>query len=87
MLVTIRDDTRNVLNTQHITPNSKQWDYSDIPGGHKKIKGPTQMVDVCHHLREAPNPHPPQQIKCGDGTPFIINLPKISFHQFTQPAE
>ena len=28
-------------------PNSKRWDYSDIPGGgHKKIKGPTHMVEV-----------------------------------------
>ena len=32
MLATIRDDTWNVLNVQHITPNSKRWDYSDIPG-------------------------------------------------------
>ena len=40
MLATIRDDTWNVLNMQQITPNSKRWDYSDIPGGgHKKIKG------------------------------------------------
>ena len=27
----IRDDTWNVLNMQHIVPNSKRWDYSDIP--------------------------------------------------------
>ena len=33
MLATIRDDAWNVLNMQHITPNSKRWDYSDIPGG------------------------------------------------------
>ena len=40
MLTTIRDDTWNVLNMRHIIPNSKRWDYSDIPGGgHKKIKG------------------------------------------------
>ena len=59
MLATIRDDTRNVLNMQHITPNSKRWDYSDIPGGgHKKIKGPTHMVEGGHHLRKAPTPHP-----------------------------
>ena len=31
MLATIRDDTWNELNMQHITPNSKRWDYSDIP--------------------------------------------------------
>ena len=36
MLATIRDDTLNVPNTQHIIPNPKRWDYSDIPaGGHE----------------------------------------------------
>ena len=39
MLATIRDDTWNVLNIQHITPNSKRWYYLDLSGGgHKKIK-------------------------------------------------
>ena len=40
MLAIIRDDTRNVLNIQHITPNSKKkWDYLDTRGGgHKEIK-------------------------------------------------
>ena len=33
MLATIRDNTRHVLTMQHITPNSKRWGYSDIPGG------------------------------------------------------
>ena len=38
MLATIRDDTWSVFNMQHITPNSKTWDYSDILGGaHNKI--------------------------------------------------
>ena len=42
MLATIRGDTWNVLNMQHITPYSKRWDYSEISrSGHKKIKGPT----------------------------------------------
>ena len=46
MLATIRDDTGNVLNMQHITPNPKRWDYWDIPGGgHKKIEGPTYTND------------------------------------------
>ena len=27
MLATIRDDTRNALDIQHIIPNSKRWDY------------------------------------------------------------
>ena len=38
MLATIRDDTWNVFNMQHITPNSKRWDYSDIPDAEIKIK-------------------------------------------------
>ena len=33
MLATSRDNTRHVLNMQHITPNSKRWGHSDIPGG------------------------------------------------------
>ena len=33
MLATIHDDTWNVHNMQHIIPNLKRWDYSDIPGG------------------------------------------------------
>ena len=31
MMDTIREDTWNVLNMQHITPNSISWDYSEIP--------------------------------------------------------
>ena len=47
--------TKSLLNMQHIIPNLKRWDYSDIPGGgHKKIKGPTHMADGGHHLRKAP---------------------------------
>ena len=54
-LATIRDDTWNVLNMQHITPNSKRWDYSDIPGGsHVQIKGPAHMVEGGHHPRNRP---------------------------------
>ena len=33
ILAKIRGTTWNVLNMQHITPNSKTWDYSDILGG------------------------------------------------------
>ena len=59
MLATIHDDTWNVLNMQHIIPNSKRWDYSDIPGGgHKYIKGPAHMVEDGHHFRKAPNSQP-----------------------------
>ena len=40
---------------QHINPNSKRWDYSDIPGGnHGQIKGPTHMVEGGHHPRNRP---------------------------------
>ena len=55
MLATIHDDTWNVLNMQHITQNSKRWDYSDIPnGGHKILKDPRNMAEGGHHLRKAP---------------------------------
>ena len=44
---------------QHISPNSKRWDHSDIPGGgHKIIKGPAHMVEGGHHHRKSPTPHP-----------------------------
>ena len=41
---------------QHITPNSKRWDYSDIPGGSLgQIKGPTHLrVEGGHHPRNRP---------------------------------
>ena len=46
MLATIRDNTWNVLNMQHTTPNSKRWDYSDIPGGaHKKIRYSMSLIN------------------------------------------
>ena len=58
VLATIRDGTWNVLNMQHITPCSRIWDYSDIPGGgHKKIKGHAHMLEGGHRLRKAPNPN------------------------------
>ena len=33
LLTDVDDDTRNLFNMQRITPNSKRWDYLDIPGG------------------------------------------------------
>ena len=46
MLAPIRDATWNVLNTQNITPNSKRWEYLDIPGyGPYNMKGSTDMVE------------------------------------------
>ena len=55
MMTTIRDDTWSVLNTQHITPNSKKMYYSDIPGGghNERFK---KMAEGGHHLRKAPTP-------------------------------
>ena len=46
MLAVISDGTWNVLHMQHLTTNSKRWDYSDVPGGgHKQIKGPAYMCE------------------------------------------
>ena len=40
---------------QHIKPNSKRWDYSDIPGGsHGQIKGPAHMVEGGYYPRNRP---------------------------------
>ena len=51
--------TYETLNMQHITPNSKGWDYLDIPGGgQKKIIGPAHIAEGGHYLRKSPNPHP-----------------------------
>ena len=58
MLATICDDTWNVLNMQHIIPNSKRCNYSNIPsGGHKYIKGPAQIAEGGQHFRKATDPH------------------------------
>ena len=58
MLDTICDDTWNMLNMEHITPNAKRWDYLDIHnGGTENIKGPAHMVQGDHDLRKKPIPH------------------------------
>ena len=74
MLTTVRDDTRNVLNMKHITPNSERWDYFDIPGGdYKKIKDPPTWLKVAPTLKKkAPNPDPPTILfrrQCVTGNP------------------
>ena len=52
MLARIHDETENVLNMQHITPNSNIWDYSDTPcEGHKKIEGHVHMAITLEKLR------------------------------------
>ena len=64
MLATIHEDTWKVLNMQHITPNSKSWDYSDMPGqpggGWWRLKDkrthiPGWCLDGSH---QDPTPHP-----------------------------
>ena len=55
MLATIRDDTWNI---QHINPNSKRLDYSNIPGcGTWKDERTRHMVEGDLHLVKHPNPH------------------------------
>ena len=61
MLATIRDDTWNVLNIQHVNPNSKRWDYSDNP------MGPTDMVEGDHHLRKRLFP---ANLRCSSCSPL-----------------
>ena len=45
MLATIHDDTRNMLNMQHMTPNQERWGHSDIPGEgtEKRLKDPSTV--------------------------------------------
>ena len=57
MLATIRDDTWNVFNMLYITPNSKKWDYSDIPsGGHKRFMVPPTWLKMATTLEKHPTP-------------------------------
>ena len=63
-LATIGDNTWNVPNMQHIIPNSKRWDYSDIPSGAiNRLKDPPTRLKVATTLENPPNPHPQQQRK------------------------
>ena len=55
MLVTIREDTWNVLNIQQITPNSKRLDCSDTPVVAIKIlKDPSTWLKVATTLESPP---------------------------------
>ena len=57
MLATIRDDTCNVLNMQHIPPNSKRWDYSDIlVVAIKRLKDLPTWLKVATTLEKPPTP-------------------------------
>ena len=57
MLATIHDDTWNMLNMQHITPNSKRWDYSDIlVVAIKRLKDPPTWLKVATTLEKLPTP-------------------------------
>ena len=56
MLATIHD-TWNVLNIQHITANSKRWDYSDtLGGGHNRLEDPPTWLKVATTLEKPPTP-------------------------------
>ena len=57
MLAWISDDTWNVHNMQHIIPNSKRWDYSDIPVvAINKLKDPPTWLKVATTLEKPPTP-------------------------------
>ena len=59
MLTKIRDNTWNVLNMQHITPNSKRWDYSDTPVvAIKRLKDPPTWLMVTTILEKSLTPTP-----------------------------
>ena len=61
MLAKIRDDSWNVLNIQHITPNSKRWDYSDTPVvAIKRLKDPPTWMKVATTLEKS-QPTPTQR--------------------------
>ena len=58
MLATIRYDTWNVLNTQHLTQNAKRWDYSDILGGGTYKELPTWLkVATTSEIEPHPTPN------------------------------
>ena len=55
ILATVRDDTWNMPNMQHITPNWKIWDYSGIPVWvTNRWKKPAHLDEGDHHLRKRP---------------------------------
>ena len=55
MLVTVCDDTWNVFNMQHTIPNSKKWNYSDIPVvAIKRLKNPPTWLKVVTTLEKPP---------------------------------
>ena len=56
MLATIRDDTWNVLNMQHIIPNSKIWDYSDKVVVINRLKDPPTWLNEATTLEMPPIP-------------------------------
>ena len=59
MLAKLRDDTWNMLNMQHIIPNSKRWDFSDIVVAINKLKDPPTWLKVATTLE---NPSPTHNI-------------------------
>ena len=68
MLAKIRDGTWNVHNMQHIIPNLRRWNSSDIPGGsYQKLKDPPTWLKVAIILEKPPTPpnYNTQHIPCG----------------------
>ena len=59
VLATICNNKWNLLNMQHITPNLKRWDYSDIlNGGHEKNKGTAHILKLATTLEKKPTHFP-----------------------------
>ena len=61
MLAIIRDDTWNVLNTQHITPKSEKMASPVM--AIKRLKDPPTWLGVATTLEKPPTPtHIPKQV-------------------------
>ena len=59
MSAPIHDDTRNMLNMQHITQIQKDGIIQTSPvAAIKRLKWHAHIVEGGHHLRKAPNPNP-----------------------------
>ena len=56
MLATIRDDTWNMHNMQHIIPNSKRRDYSDFVVAMNRLKDWPTWLKVATTSEKPPTP-------------------------------
>ena len=97
MLPIIRDDTLNVVDMQHITPNSKGKDYSDIPGGgHKRLKDSPTWLKVATALKKkSPQTQPSLIMKvfhslvnaCNYSCEILLHDPLLINFNFTTDFE